>query len=180
MSAGAESFPLSVAVRTGVDEFERQVGESQRMVYAIAHAVLGSRADAEDVAQDVFLTAFRRRSELRDPDAFRAWLARTSYRLALNSRRRQTRAQSRDEAAALKHPVVAVDDPHGLVAARMDEARLRAAILGLPDKLRAVVLLCAVNGLAARTVGAALNIPEGTVRSRLHLARKQLLRTLYR
>ena len=180
MSAGAESFPLSVAARTGVEEFERQMGEAQRMVYAIAHAVLGSCADAEDVTQDVFLTAFRRRSDLRDPQAFRAWVARTSYRLALNSRRRQRRAQTRDEAAALMHPAGAIGDPHGLVAARMDEGRLRAAILGLPEKLRAVVLLCAVNGLAARTVGAALRIPEGTVRSRLHLARKLLLRTLYR
>jgi RNA polymerase sigma-70 factor, ECF subfamily len=180
MSAGAESFPLSIAMRTGVDDFERQVGESQRMVYAVAHAVLGSRADAEDVTQDVFLTAFRRRLDLRDPEAFRAWVARTSYRLALNSRRRQKRAHDRDEAAALIYPVGAMDDPHGLVAARIDEGRLREAILRLPDKLRAVILLCAVNGLGSRTVGAALQIPEGTVRSRLHLARKQLMRTLYR
>jgi RNA polymerase sigma-70 factor (ECF subfamily) len=179
MSADARSIALSSAVRIGVFDFERCVAETQRVVFAIAFAVLGNRDDAQDVTQDVFMTAFHKRSHLRDPERFRAWVARTSYRLALNRRRGQQRAQARDEAAALDHPTGVADDPYCLVAARMDDRRLRAAIDRLPDKLRAVVLLCAVDGLGSRTVGAALHIPEGTVRSRLHLGRKQLLRMLY-
>jgi RNA polymerase sigma-70 factor (ECF subfamily) len=171
-------MPLSSAEPLDVYDFERRVGEAQRTVFAVAYAVLGSRSDAEDVTQDVFLTAFRKRAHLRDPETFRAWVARASYRLALNNRRARQRALVRDEAAArIQYPGVS-DDPHGFVAAKIDERRLRAAIERLPEKLRAVLLLCAVDGLGARTVSAALHIPEGTVRSRLHLARKQLLRTL--
>jgi RNA polymerase sigma-70 factor (ECF subfamily) len=179
MSASVQPIPYSSAVPIEVDDFERRVSEAQRSVFAIAYAVLGSHNDAEDITQDVFLTAFRKRAQLRDPETFRAWVARTSYRLALNNRRARQRALARDEAAARIYTTGVSDDPHGLVATRIDERRLRAAIERLPEKLRTAVLLCAVNGLGARTVGAALHVPEGTVRSRLHLARKQLLRTLY-
>jgi RNA polymerase sigma-70 factor (ECF subfamily) len=70
----------------------------------------------------------------------------------------------------------ASETPERLALDREFEVRLRAQVELLPDKLKAVVLLIGVEEMDVRTVAGILGIPEGTVRSRLHLARRQLLR----
>lgn len=155
-------------------DFEKRLRESERVVYQIAFGVLANAADAEEVTQDVFLRAYRKLASLRDRTKFRAWVARMSWRLALNRRRATVRARLREtawfETRAQRSSVETR-------AARQEfHARLRDEIDRLPEKLRAVLLLCAVEGLDARAVARTLEIPEGTVRSRLHLARKELLR----
>jgi RNA polymerase sigma-70 factor (ECF subfamily) len=162
-----------------ITEFERRVRESQRMVYQVAFGVLGDAADAEEVAQDAFVRAYRKLASLREPEKFRAWVARMSWRLALNRLRSSARARRRDtdwmEAQAPQTP-----NAESLAAEREFHARLRAEIERLPEKLRAVLILCGIEELNARRVGAILEIPEGTVRSRLHLARRRLLEALSR
>ncbi len=154
-------------------DFERRLRESQRMVYQIARGVLDDAADAEEVAQEVFLRAYSKFSSLRDPEKFRAWVGRMSWRLALNRRRASLRARRRDTAWLENTPV----EPgvEALAAAKEFDRRLREEMERLPEKLRAVLLLSALDGLDTRAVAAILRIPEGTVRSRLHLARRQLL-----
>jgi RNA polymerase sigma-70 factor (ECF subfamily) len=154
-------------------EFERLLSGCQSTVYRIAYGVLGNRADAEDVTQDVSLIAFRKMASLRNPEKFRAWISRAAYRHALNHRRATQRARAR-RSAFTADLCVAADIPNVAVA-RAESARLRLAIDALPEKLRAVVLLCGIEGLDSKGVGGVLGIPEGTVRSRLHLARKRLL-----
>jgi RNA polymerase sigma-70 factor (ECF subfamily) len=150
-----------------VEELLRQHG---RLVYRIAYSVLGNAADAEEVSQEVFLRAFRKLGGLRDPEKFRAWVARMSWRLAINHRRGWLRDARRDtawqESTAAPEP-----QPEGILA-------LREQITRLPDKLRAVLLLSAIEGLESPDIAAILEIPEGTVRSRLHLARRQLWEAL--
>jgi len=145
------------------------------VVYQIAYGVLGNEADAEDVSQDVFLRAYRKLAGLRDPEKFRAWVARMSRRLALNHQRAAGRTQRRDGSwlASAALPAASAETE---VAALDFDARLRDEIGCLPEKLRSVLLLSAVEELDTREVANALGIPEGTVRSRLHSARKQLLR----
>src|ERR1700676_2239902 len=87
---------FSTASAHSATEVERRLGETQRVVYQIAYGVLGNDADAEDVSQDVFLRAYRKLGGLRDPEKFRAWVARMSRRLALNHQRAASRAQRRD------------------------------------------------------------------------------------
>ena len=158
-------------------QFERLLRETHRIVYRVAYTVLTNAADAEEVTQDAFLRAYRKFSSLRDPEKFRAWVARASWRLALNRRRGDLRAARRDGAWLSGRP--AVSDPESAAAGREFEGRLQARIAGLPDKLRSVLLLSAVEDLDAATVGAILKIPEGTVRSRLHAARRLLMKTLW-
>jgi RNA polymerase sigma-70 factor (ECF subfamily) len=74
----------------------------------------------------------------------------------------------------------ASETPETLSLEREFELRLRAQVDRLPEKLRAVVLLIGVEEMDVRTVAGILEIPEGTVRSRLHLARRQLLREVTR
>ncbi len=157
--------------------FEGLLRETHRIVYRVAYAVLTNTADAEEVAQDAFLRAYRNLSSLRDPAKFRAWVARASWRLALNRRRGQSRAAHRDTAWLTARP--AMSDPESEAAGREFESRLQSNIAQLPDKLRSVILLSAVEELDTASIAAILKIPEGTVRSRLHLGRRQLMKLLW-
>ena len=157
-------------------DFERLLRDTHRTVFQVAYAVLANPADAEEVTQDAFLRAYQKFSSLRDPQKFRAWVARMSWRLALNRRRSNFRALRRDGSWFRSRSVP--NDPEAEASAREFESRLQEHIAGLPEKLRSALLLSAVQGLDARTVGIILNVPEATARSRLFLARRQLLKTL--
>ncbi len=158
------------------DDFELLVRENQRVVYQIAYGVLGNAADAEDVTQDTFVRAYAKLAGLRDPERFRAWVCQIARRLALNRMRTEVRARRREELAA--GDASAVVDVEALAGEREFQARVRLEIDRLPERLREVLLLCAVEGMSSGAVGDLLGIPEGTVRSRLHLARKRLLEVL--
>jgi len=159
-------------------DFERLMRESYRLVYQVAYSVLGNRADAEEVAQDTFLMAYRKFDSLRDADKFRPWVARAGWRMALNYRRGATRAMGRDGAWVASQ--AAPETPETQASEREFERRLRTQVESLPEKLKAVVLLIGVQEMDVRTVAGILGIPEGTVRSRLHMARRQLLREVAR
>ncbi len=159
-------------------EFEQRVRECHRLVFHVAYAVLSDRADAEEVVQDAFFRAYRKLSGLREPRKFRAWVARMGYRLALNRWRAAARARRRDTAW---HEMYgdAQTNVESIVAQREMKRRLSAEIDRLPKKLRTVVILNAVQELDTRDIAGVLHIPEGTVRSRLHLARKALLKVFF-
>jgi RNA polymerase sigma-70 factor (ECF subfamily) len=159
-------------------DFERLMRESYRLVYQVAYSVLCNAADAEEVAQDTFLSAYRKFDGLRDVEKFRPWVARASWRLALNYRRGAARAMGRDGAWVASQG--ACKTPETEASEREFEVRLRAQVELLPEKLKAVVLLIGVEEMDVRTAAGILGIPEGTVRSRLHLARRQLLREVAR
>ena len=160
---------------TDLDEFERQVRENQRVVYQIAYSVVGNAADAEDVAQDTFVRAYAKLATLREPGSFRAWVCQISRRLALNRVRDESRARNRESRELVHQAPV---DIATLAEDRLFAARVRREIDRLPDGLRSVMLLCAIEGLDQASVARIIGIPEGTVRSRLHLARKRLLKAL--
>jgi len=159
----------------GLECFERLLRETHRTVFQVAYAVLANAADAEEVTQDAFLRAYQKFSTLRDPQKFRAWVARMSWRLALNRHRANFRALRRD--GAWFESRSAPNDPEADASAREFESRMQEHIACLPEKLRSALLLSAVQGLDVRTVAMILKVPEGTVRSRLHLARPQVLKT---
>jgi len=157
--------------------FAARVAENQRRVFQIAYSVLGNAADAEEVAQEAFLQAFRKAGSLRAAGKFRAWVSRIVFRLALNRRRGLGRRMARDDAwYAAGTPNVA--DGERSAEDRVLLQRLREEIDKLPGRLRAVLLLSIVEDMEAADVGAALGIPAGTVRSRLHAARKLLLEAM--
>lgn len=175
VSAYVEAFFPSAEAGERNDEFAARVIDSQRRVFQIAYSVLANPADAEEVAQEVFLRAYRKFATLRDPARFRAWVNRIAFRLALNLQRTRHRQLARDTAWHGSRP-----DPAGDGASGEEDllSRLRGEIDRLPEKLRIVILLCTVEDMDARTAAGVLDIPVGTVRSRLHLARKRLLEAL--
>jgi RNA polymerase sigma-70 factor (ECF subfamily) len=159
-----------------LDGFEQLMRENQRVVFQIAFGVLGSAAEAQEITQDAFVAAYAKLASLREPGRFRAWVCTIGRRLALNRLRGNARARLRESLAV--DPAGRDVDVTELAEEREFQARVRREIDRLPEKLRAVILLCAVDGLEPSAVAAVLGIPPGTVRSRLHLARKQLLRAL--
>jgi len=159
-------------------EFEERLADSSALAFRVALGVLRNRDDAEDVAQEAFLRAFQSFSRLRDHDRFRAWLVRITWRLALDRIRAARRREARETAVMvqeLNSPERTVEDVR---AAREFEQRLARALDELPEKLRVVVLLGAIEGHDTREVGRLLDLPEGTVKSRLFHARKKLAEML--
>ena len=160
-----------------VSDFEKRLRECHRLVYQVALGVLRDPADADEIAQDAFLRAYQKFSSRRDPGKFRAWVARTSFRLALNRRRAAERIRRRDTSSSETIPASG-GNVENIAAQREFDVRLRREIDRLPEKLRAVLLLSAVEELNAADIAGMLGIPEGTVRSRLYLARKELFKVL--
>ena len=179
MSCYVQVLPSKTEVAGCGDEFADRVAETQRRIFQIAYSVLWDPTDAEEVTQEVFLKAYRKFDSLRDVEKFRAWVSRMAFRLALNQLRARRRRLARDTAwyASNPHPL--------LDGARSAEQQLylrglRTEIDRLPEKLRAVLLLSAVEEMDSGEIASIMKIPMGTVRSRLHLARKQLLGAMNR
>lgn len=152
-------------------EFEARLAESSTLAFRVAYGVLRHRQDAEDVAQEAFVKAYRSFRQLRDRDRFRAWLVRMTWRLALDRQRADRRRATREVAHA-SEPLVA--DAAEDVAARERATHLWAAIDALPEKLRVVVVLSNIEGNDVAEVARLLKVPPGTVKSRLFLARQRL------
>jgi RNA polymerase sigma-70 factor (ECF subfamily) len=155
-------------------DFEERVGDSSRLAFGIAYGVLRNREDAEEIAQEAFARAFRRIGQLRDRQRFRAWLSRMTWRLAIDRWRADRRRQAREQVALdVWHP-----STEAVAVARERARHVWIAIDGLPEKLRIVMVLSAIEGHDTREVAALLAIPEGTVRSRLFRGRRQLAERL--
>jgi RNA polymerase sigma-70 factor (ECF subfamily) len=158
-------------------EFEERVVDSATLAFRVALGVLRRREDAEDVAQDAFLRAHRAFASLRDRDRFRAWLVRTAFRLALDRRRGDKRRARREDAAATDVPTRAESAEDATARAEL-QARVAEAVDALPEKLRIVTVLAAIQEHDVASVARLLDLPEGTVKSRLFLARKALAERL--
>ena len=168
-------------------EFEARLADSSTLAFRVAFSVLRQREDAEDVAQEAFAKAYRSFRQLRDRTRFRAWLVRMTWRMALDRQRANRRRLARELPVEVEAGLTWPERSRGqtrldlhetttadMVAARERAEHLWRAIEALPEKLRLVVVLAGIEGHDMHEVGALLDVPEGTVKSRLFLARKQL------
>jgi RNA polymerase sigma-70 factor (ECF subfamily) len=175
-----EAYVDALVARTEADQhessFSRRMTENQRRVFQLAYGVLGNSADAEEVAQEVFLRAYQKFRSLRDPHKFRVWVNRIAFRLALNRQRGLRRRMVRD--TAWHDSAVETLDGAKNAEDHLLVEKLRNQIEQLPEKFRRVLQLSIVEDMDATDVAAILGIPPGTVRSRLHAARKLLLEAM--
>jgi RNA polymerase sigma-70 factor, ECF subfamily len=159
-------------------EFEERLVECGPLAYRVARGVLRNDADAEDVAQEALLRAYRRFDRLRERNKFRGWLVRIAFRLALDKARSARRREIREMEWSLperrREPWTAEE----LAASSEFQSSLESAMDELPDKLRLVMLLSAMEGHSMEEVAAILGVPAGTVKSRLFVARKKLAEKL--
>jgi RNA polymerase sigma-70 factor (ECF subfamily) len=157
-------------------EFEARLVESSTLAVRVAYSVLRNREDAEDVAQEAFAKAYRSFHQLRDRERFRAWLVRMTWRMALDRQRSNRRRVVREDHADLWLPPSggSSTETASALEARERAEHLWRAIDGLSEKLRVVIVLAGIEGHDIREVAALLQLPEGTVKSRLFSARQQL------
>ncbi len=156
-------------------EFEDRLRESSSLAFRVAYAVVRHRQDAEDVAQEAFAKAHRAFGQLRDRERFRAWLVRMTWRLAIDHQRSLRRRVAREQDVEVLAPRPTVEQQ---VLASERARYLWQAIDALPEKLRVVMVLAGIEEYDVRAVAKLLELPEGTVKSRLFLARKDLAERL--
>jgi RNA polymerase sigma-70 factor (ECF subfamily) len=132
-------------------------------VFAICFGMLGSRHDAEDVAQQALLKGLMKIQNLRESDRFGPWLARITRNLCVDAIRRRKHQ-------SILRPVVQSDEP----ADRDDHRRLEAALATLGSDYRVPLLLFYFDGRSAESIAETLGITPAAVQTRLSRARKQL------
>jgi len=159
-------------------EFEERLGECGPLAYRVARGVLRNTADAEDVAQEAMLRAYRRFDRLRDRTRFRACLVRIAFRRALDRMRSRKRRELRDMAWSQPEHQPPAANAEGLAASNEFQAHLENALAELPEKLRLALLLAAMEGHTIEEIAGMLGISTGTVKSRIFYARRQLAEKL--
>lgn len=171
----SEESELVARSRTGdVDAYDQLVGRYQDRVYQLAYRVTGNREDAWDAAQDAFLKAYRALRGFRGAAAFGTWLHRIAVNTALDLVRRRPQPTLALHAVAAAAP----DEPDETVLRQDVQQQVQRAIAALPPQHRVVVVLRDIDGLRYEEIAGLLQVPVGTVRSRLSRARDALRRHL--
>jgi RNA polymerase sigma-70 factor (ECF subfamily) len=176
--AAEEQWSREAAQSAKRREFEERLAECGPLAYRVARGVLRNDADAEDVAQEALLRAYPRFERLRDPLRFRGWLVRIVFRLALDRARSAKRRELRETEWAQPSRRPAPPTAEELAASSEFQAHFDGALDALPEKLRLVLLLSAMEGHTLEEVASIVGVPVGTVKSRLFVGRKKLAEKL--
>ena len=156
--------------------FGELVRKYQDRLYNMMVHVTGSREDALDVVQDAFVHAFVKLDTFRQNSTFYTWLYRIAFNAAVDQRRRLRRAVSVEQArgASGQEPRDGQPRPEEQLEQQERQRLVRQAIARLSEEHRAVLVLREIDGCCYETIAEILELPIGTVRSRLHRARLQL------
>lgn len=162
---------VRAAMEGAQEAFGVLVSRYMRPAYLVGLSVTGNPQDAEDVAQESFLVALKRLEDNRDPERFGGWFLTIVRNRAKNLLRRE-RIRRAEELT----PDLAPGKGGPEADYRREEIRdqINEALVGLSEVRREVLLLHDLEGWKHREIGERLGIPDGTVRSHLHFARKYL------
>lgn len=142
------------------EAFTQEVLGLEKMLYHIAATLLPRPEDRQDAVQSAILKAWRHQNSLRDADRFKPWLARILIRECYHLKR--------------KAGTLVLTDALPEDAAPLRDEALHEAIALLPQKLRVTIVLHYIEGMDCRDIASALQIPGGTVKSRLSAGRAAL------
>jgi RNA polymerase sigma-70 factor (ECF subfamily) len=165
-----------------LEAFEALVERHQHRLVHFARLMVSNPSDAEDVAQETLLRAYRSLAQFRGQSAFKTWL----YQIATNVARTQlAKRRDRHEVQPPEPSTDSPDQPRREVASGEDVERrviahdqLRRALAELPDDWREAVVLRDIEGLEYREIADLLGIPMGTVESRIFRGRQSLKKML--
>lgn len=184
-AAMTDATRLMLATKAGdPDAFDQLVRRLRGRAFRLAHALVGSRDDAMDLAQEAFLKVFRARETFRDGEPFLPWF----HRIVRNTCFSYLRQRGRLRALSVSRPRPGGDEDEGdweladeaapAPSARLEEGEradaFRAAFAILSARDREIITLRHFEELSYRDIAAALDIPQGTVMSRLFHARRRL------
>jgi RNA polymerase sigma-70 factor (ECF subfamily) len=158
------------------DEFDRDLAQLLPRLRRFAHALSRNSADADDLAQSTIERALRSRDQWQKGTRLDSWLYRIMRNLWIDTARARTRKE-RHEAPAEEGDSIG-EDPRDAIHASIELKRAMSAMERLPDEQREVVALILVEGFGYREVSEMLDLPIGTVSSRLVRGRTALLAML--
>ena len=173
---------IDLCVRGGeTRRFAELVHRYQDRVYGLALRFTGRAEDAEDLAQEVFLAAYRGLGGFKGDAKFATWLYRIAWNRAADWLRRQ-RKPGRGAAPldAAEEVADGSAGPDGVLLESEDRRRLAGAVAGLEERYRAVIELLYFQGLPYEQIAAVLEVPVRTVETRLYRARRLLRQRLDR
>jgi RNA polymerase sigma-70 factor (ECF subfamily) len=172
--------PIAARAKAGdVAAFRALVQATTPRLWRVAVHLLGDRDEADDVVQLVYVRAWGRIGELRDPGAALGWLVGIARNAARDRLRERARRGGRaDDAALADVPAAPEQRPDVRLAEAQLGVQVRAALDRLSDEHRLVLLLREVDEMSYDEIAATLGVPVGTVESRLHRARAKLAKGL--
>jgi RNA polymerase sigma-70 factor (ECF subfamily) len=156
--------------------FEELVERTSRQVYTLAYRLVGDRHEAEDVAQEAYLRAYRSLRGFRGDARFETWLYRIVANAAMTQLRRRGRfgdlLQDHDDVATLQPAARQTEDT-------VEEDEVKRALQALPLGQRTAVVLKDIYGFSCQEIADQVGATEGAVKVRLHRARKHLKELIY-
>ncbi|MDQ4070972.1 MAG: sigma-70 family RNA polymerase sigma factor [Actinomycetota bacterium] len=162
---------------SGVPTWEDVARDHGRFLYTVAYRLTGNHDDAQDLVQEVLLRV-RRGLETYQPGSLEGWLSRITTNTFLDeARRRQRRPVDLlpEEPDRVVPPALGAD---AALAAEVLPDDVQDALRKLPEEYRAAVVMCDVVGLSYQEISDSLDVPVGTVRSRIHRGRSLLRKAL--
>lgn len=179
-ATATEDAELIERAQTGSsDAFGELVQRHQDRLYNMLYRMSHNHADAADWTQAAFLKAFQALDRFDGRAGFYTWLYRIATNLAITEfRTRRRRATTSTEFAPGTEPVAPSDGPNERVELREMHERTARALADLPEDYRAAVVLKDIEGLDYAAIADILEVPIGTVRSRIHRGRTLLQQTL--
>jgi len=164
---------LIAAARKGDSRaYAALVDAHQQAVRGFLRRFAGHWADADDLAQEAFVTAWRKLARFEGRSSFRSWVSGIGFRIARDAKRAHGRAQIRD--SDWQNEQDAAEEASPLE----DRIAVQRAMEALPDEQRAVVALCLGEGFSHTEASEILKLPLGTVKSHVTRGRERLLRAL--
>jgi RNA polymerase sigma-70 factor (ECF subfamily) len=163
-------------LRGDADAFDTLVRRhQQRLFHALTH-MAGCAEEAEDVLQETFLQAYLKLDTFRGGSRFYTWLYRIAINQFVSRRRRERPTLSLDRGPDVEgvDPADPGERPEGRMLREERAGQVHQALSGLSDEHRSVLVLREIDGFCYEEISEMLNLPVGTVRSRLHRARSQL------
>ena len=163
--------------------WEQIVRMHWRKVFNVAYKFVGKHDEAEDLTQDIFLKIFKSLSSFDRRANFQTWLISVSRNLCIDhyrSVRKERETIDRDVDPGDLMPVSAEVSPYAQLEHRDRVSMLREAMTALPDTLRTAVLLRDIQELTYQEIADRLELPEGTVKSRINRGRTELARQIQR
>jgi RNA polymerase sigma-70 factor (ECF subfamily) len=187
MSADVSDLSLVRRVQRGdKGAFDALVLKYQHKLVKLVMRYVRNPAEAEDIAQEAFIKAYRALPQFRGDSAFYTWL----YRIAINTAKNAVVSRDRspieydldrnntDESYDMQGRMKDSETPEGLVLTDEIRSTVNAAIEALPEDLRAAIVLRELEGLSYEEIAATMDCPVGTVRSRIFRAREAIDRRL--
>lgn len=171
---------IDLTLKGQTEAFGQLVLKYQDRLYNTVFHVVGHAEDARDIVQEVLVQAFLKLDTFRRESAFYTWLYRIAFNVAITHqrRRRPTVSLDRVREASGREPVDCENNPAEILDRKEQCCQVRQAIGQLAEEHRAVLVLREIDGCCYETIAEILELPIGTVRSRLHRARLELREAL--